>query len=107
MEPDAIRKTRQGRRQRPERPETGRATGANRVGVSAWKTRDTRNQEGQPMAEEEYTGQRDVAQEERDVTRTETAGNTELGAAASNDSSDSAQLCNITPVDHYGAGDGS
>ena len=85
MKTEAIRIARQGRRLPPERRETGSVTGVKSVAPGTRQTRDRRTQEGEPIAEEEYTGEREAVEDERDVTMTETAGETEMGAAASND----------------------
>jgi len=78
---------RQSRRMQPKERETGGGTGANRTAIGVARARDTRNEAGEPMAngEADDTGQKALAEEERDVTMTETSGETEMGAAASND----------------------
>jgi len=57
----------------------------NRVALGTWQTRDRRNQEGEPIAEEGDTGERELVEKERDVTMTETAGEPKMGATASKD----------------------
>jgi hypothetical protein len=84
---EAVRMARQSRRMQPKERETGEGTGANRTALGIMQARDIRNEAGEPMADGEAddTGEKAVAEEERDVTMTETAGETEMGAAASND----------------------
>jgi hypothetical protein len=49
------------------------------------------------------TGAKEMALEERDLTITETAGETEMGTAATNDWSNSPQLCRDVHVANSGA----
>jgi hypothetical protein len=71
----------------PKERETGGGTKANRTALGIRQARDIRNEAAEAMTEGEAddTGENAVAEEERDVTMTETAGETEMGAAASND----------------------
>jgi hypothetical protein len=98
---------RQRRRMQPKERETGGGTGANRTALGISQARDIRNNTGEPMADREAdnTWEKGVAEEERDVTMTETAGETKMGAASSNNYSNSAQLCQVVRVDNSGAGD--
>jgi len=92
----------------PKEPETGGETGDNRTALRSMQARDLKNEAGQPMAnwEAEDAEEKAVAEEERDVTMTETAGETEMGTATANDLSNSAQLWQVVRVGTCGAGDG-
>jgi len=59
------------------------------------------------MEEKENTTQMERAEEESNITMAETAGETNMGAAASNDESSAARLCKALHVDHGNTGDGS
>jgi hypothetical protein len=67
----------QSRRMQLKERETGGGTGANRTALGIRQARAD--------GEADDTGEKAVAEEERDMTMTETAGETEMGAAASND----------------------
>jgi hypothetical protein len=84
---EAIRMARQSRRMQLKERETGGGTGANRTPLGIRQGRDIRNEAGEPMADgkADDTWEKAVAEEERDVTITETSGETEMRAAASND----------------------
>jgi len=84
-------------------------TEANRARLGTRQVKNTRDKDGEPMAdnEEDHTGEMEVLEEQRDVTMAETAGETEMGAAASNYSSNLAQLRQILHADLCRAGDGS
>jgi hypothetical protein len=71
----------------PKERETGGGTGANRTALGIRQARDIKNEAGEPMADGEADdiGEKAVAEEKRDVSMTETTGETEMGAAASSD----------------------
>ena len=71
----------------PKERETAGGTGANRTALGIRQGRNIRNEVGEWMADGEAddTGEKAVMEEERDVTMTETTGETEMGATASND----------------------
>ena len=73
---------------RPKQRETGGGTGAKSTALGVRQARDIRNEAGERMADKEAddTGEKAMAEEDRDVTMTETAGETKMGAAASNES---------------------
>jgi hypothetical protein len=98
---------RQSRRIQPKERETGGGTGANRTALGIRQARDIRNEAREPMADAEAddTMEKVVAEEEIDVTMTETTGETEIGSAASNDWHNSAQLRQVVRVDHSSGGD--
>ena len=85
--------------------------GANTVALITRQDRITRNREGETMADEAEcdTGERELAsvEVEKHMTMSETTPEIEMGAAASNDQSNQAQLCQLLCVDHGTAGDGS
>jgi hypothetical protein len=66
---------------------TGRGTGANRTALGLRQAREIRNEAVEPMADEEAddTAKQAEADKARDVTMTESATRTEMGAAASNE----------------------
>jgi hypothetical protein len=70
-------------------PSMREVTGANRVALGMGQARGIRDNEGQPMADEEAddTREKERAKREEDVIRAESAGEIkiEMGAAASND----------------------
>jgi len=101
--------TRQSRRVDPNGRETREVIGANRVALGTMQARNTRNREGEPMADKEggNTGEMEVAEVERDVTMSETTAEIKMGAATSNDYSNPAQLGQVLCVDHGSAGDRS
>jgi hypothetical protein len=84
---EAVRMARQSRRMQLKEREMGGGTGANRSALGIRQAKDITNEAGEPIAdgEADNTGEKVVAEEERDVTVTETARETEMGAAASND----------------------
>jgi len=86
-------------------------TGANSVELGTRQVRGTRDDDGEPMADEEAhdTREKEGAKVEGDVTMAEPAGETEIemGAATSNDWSSPAQLRQVLRVEHGGVGDGS
>jgi len=65
--------------------ETREVTGATRGALGSREARNTRNGEGEPMADEGggSSGEMDVAQVERDVIMSETTSEIAMGAAAS------------------------
>jgi hypothetical protein len=88
-------------------------TGASRVALGSRQARGIRDDDGEPMANEEAddTREQEGAKGEGDLIMAETPGEIEIkiemGAAASNDQSSPAKLCQVLCVDHGGAGDGS
>jgi len=77
----------QSRRLQPNGREMRGATDANREPLGTRQVRGIRDLEGKPMANEEIdvTGEKEGAEEQSDVAMTETAGEIEMGATASND----------------------
>jgi len=93
---------RQSRRLQPN----GQETTVNRPNIAAHgyrKARDIGDKVGEAMADkgEDDTGEMEVAENDRDVPMTETAGETETGAAASNDLRNSAQLNQVKMRGQY------
>jgi len=119
---EAARAARQSRKtgtagRAPASKATHTATGTNRVvlghrprgGGAADGGRAEGEGEMADAEEEEATGEaRDVMMTEAEIaTTTATETETEVGALATNDLSDPAQLRKVVQVDHCGAGDGS
>ena len=77
----------QCKRRSPNGREMSGITGTNRVAHGTRQERDIRDKEPKPMAYEAVDNTREMqgAEELRDVTMTETAGETTIGTAASND----------------------
>ena len=85
---EAITMARQSRRVELNGRETREVTGANRVALGTTQAGDTRNGDGEPMADDEADDTREMEMEgtevEKYVTMSKTTAQIKMGAAASN-----------------------